>query len=223
MHLTMNSHVSGLAPVSRVHSMVSVPGWGTVHLAGDAALLHKPSIAVVGSRRASHEGRALAAEAASELVRRGVIVLSGLAAGIDKTAHEAAMREGGRTIAVLGTSIDQAYPRHHASLQERIAIEHLLVSPFESGTPMAKWHFPKRNRLMAKLASAMVLVEAGAASGTRHQVDECLSLGKPVFIHGALLQQNIEWLNAACLRRGVAEWWDATELAKRVAEFVARS
>jgi DNA protecting protein DprA len=204
-----------------LRSTVSLSGWGTVHTAGDVSLLDRSSIAVVGSRRASHEGRALAAEAASELVRSGLVVLSGLAAGIDKTAHEAAMREGGRTIAVLGTSLDQAYPRHHASLQERIAIEHLVVSPFESGTPMAKWHFPKRNRLMAKLARAMVLVEAGAASGTRHQVDECLSLGKPVFIHVGLLKQNIEWLNAACLRRGVSEWHDAYELAKRVAEFVA--
>jgi DNA processing protein len=222
MQLTMSSHASGLAPVSHIRATFSLPGWGTVHLAGDAALLHKPSIAVVGSRRASHEGRALAAEAASELVRRGLVVLSGLAAGIDKTAHEAAMREGGRTIAVLGTSLDQAYPRHHAGLQDRIATEHLVVSPFESGTPMAKWHFPKRNRLMARLARAMVLVEAGATSGTRHQVEECLSLGKPVFIHASLLQQGIEWLNAACLRQGVGEWRDATELAKRVAEFVAR-
>jgi DNA processing protein len=207
---------------SRVfRSTVSLSSWGTLYAAGDVSLLSRPSIAVVGSRRASHEGRALAAEAASELVRSGLVVLSGLAAGIDKTAHEAAMREGGRTIAVLGTSLDQAYPRHHASLQERIAIEHLVVSPFESGTPMAKWHFPKRNRLMAMLARAMVLVEAGAASGTRHQVDECLSLGKPVFVHTALLRQNIEWLNAACLRRGVVEWRDAVELANRVAELVA--
>jgi DNA processing protein len=106
-------------------------------------------------------------------------------------------------------------------VQERIAIEHLVVSPFESGTPMARWHFPKRNRLMAKLACGMVLVEAGARSGTRHQVDECLSLGKPVFVHAALLNQNIEWLNSACLRRGVIEWRDATELAGRVAAFVA--
>jgi hypothetical protein len=87
----------------------------------------------------------------------------------------------------IGRLVDR-YPRHHASLQERIAMEHLVVSPFESGTPLAKWHFPKRNRLMARLARAMVLVEAGAASGTRHQVEECLSLGKPVFIHASLLK-----------------------------------
>src|ERR1700733_7802554 len=128
-----------------VRSTVSLAGWGTLYAAGDTRLLNRPSMAVVGSRRASHEGRALAAEVACQLVRRGLVVLSGLAAGIDATAHEAAMLEGGRTIAVIGTSLDETYPRHHASLQARIANEHLVVSPFESGTPMAPWHFPKRN------------------------------------------------------------------------------
>jgi DNA processing protein len=204
-----------------IRSTVSLSGWGTLHLAGDASLLDRPSIAIVGSRRASHEGRALAAEVACELVRRGLVVLSGLAAGIDATAHEAAMLQGGRTIAVIGTSLDQAYPRHHASLQERIAIEHLVVSPFESGTPMARWHFPKRNRLMARLARAMVLVDAGATSGTRHQVEECLSLGKPVFIRASLLRDGIEWLNTAYLRTGVGEWRDASELADSVEKSLA--
>ncbi len=218
--MNMQSALSPSHAVERrvVRSTVTLSGWGTLHIAGDASLLNRPSIAVVGSRRASHEGRALATEVASELVRRGFVVLSGLAAGIDKTAHEAAMREGGRTIAVLGTSLDQAYPRHHASLQERIAIEHLAVSPFESGTPVAKWHVPKRNRLMARLARAMVLVEAGATSGTRHQVEECLSLGKPVFICASLLNDGIEWLNAAYRRTGASEWRDSSELADRVAQ-----
>jgi DNA processing protein len=196
-----------------LRSAVSLSGWGTVYAAGDTRLLDGPSIAVVGSRRASHEGRALAAEVSCELVRRGLVVLSGLAAGIDATAHEAAMLEGGRTIAVIGTSLDQAYPRHHASLQEQIATEHLVLSPFESGTPMAPWHFPKRNRLMARLARAMVLVEAGATSGTRHQVAECLSLGRPVFVHAPLLEAGIEWLAAAQRRGGVLAWREPAEVA----------
>ena len=199
----------------------TVPGFGLLFLDGDRALLDAPAVSVVGSRRASHAGRALAADVAVELVRRGFVVMSGLAAGIDATAHECAMHAGGRTIAVIGTSLDQAYPRHHASLQERIAIEHLVVSPFESGTPMARWHFPKRNRLMAQLARAMVLVEAGATSGTRHQVEECLSLGKPVFIRASLLRDGIEWLNTAYLRARVGEWRDASELAERVEKSLA--
>jgi DNA processing protein len=212
----------GSAQHATRRTTVSLAGWGQLHLAGDARLLDRPSIAVVGSRRASHQGRALAAEVACELARRGLVVLSGLAAGIDATAHEATMLEGGRTIAVIGTSLDEAYPRHHASLQERIATEHLVVSPFEYGTPMAPWHFPRRNRLMARLARAMVLVEAGATSGTRHQVTECLSLGKPVFVHASLLEAGIEWLVAAQRRGGVHAWREPAEVATMAAGSLAQ-
>jgi DNA processing protein len=201
---------------------VSLAGWGTLYAAGDTRLLDHPSIAVVGSRRASHEGRAFAARVASELVGRGLVVLSGLAAGIDATAHEAAMLEGGRTLAVIGTSLDEAYPRHHASLQDQIALEHLVVSPFETGTPAARWHFPKRNRLMARLARAMILVEASATSGTRHQVEECLSLGRPVFVRAGLMEAGIEWL-ATAQRRGVVRTWrDPAEVAAMTAGCLAQ-
>jgi DNA processing protein len=217
MQLTLGSRILSSAPASHGESTFALPGWGPVHLAGDAKLFDEPSIAVVGSRRASQQGRALAADVAGELVRRGFTVLSGLAAGIDATAHEAAMHEGGRTIAVIGTSLDQVYPRHHAGLQDRIAAEHLVVSPFGAGTPMAKWHFPKRNRLMARLSKAMILVEAGPTSGTRHQVEECRSLGKPVFIHEALLRKPIDWLLGAYARDGVYERSDAAKLGALIA------
>jgi DNA processing protein len=163
------------------------------------------------------QGRALAAAVAHELVCRGLVVVSGLAAGIDATAHEAAMHAGGRTIAVLGTSLDRAYPRQHASLQAQIAREHLVVSPFESGTPTARWHFPARNRVMARLAMAMVLVEASETSGTRYQVQECIALGRPVLVHDVLLKQRrIDWLTAM-QRKGYVECWGSpAELRARV-------
>ncbi len=97
----------GSVQLDATRSTASLVGWGTLYVAGDTRLLDLPNIAVVGSRRASHEGRALAAGVACELVRRGLVVLSGLAAGIDATAHETAMLEGGRTIAVIGTSIHE--------------------------------------------------------------------------------------------------------------------
>jgi DNA processing protein len=147
-----------------------------VYIEGDATLLTHPTVAIIGSRRATHEGRALTSTLAAELATCGVTVVSGLAAGIDVVAHEAAMHAGGRTIAVIGTSLDEAYPRHHAALQARIAREHLVVSPFDMGTPMARWHFPRRNRLMAQIAHATLLVEAGPTSGTHHQVDACIAL-----------------------------------------------
>jgi len=196
---------------------VTLPGVGRLHVAGDFRLLDGPGVAVVGSRRASFQGRALAAEVAHELVRRGFVVISGLAAGIDATAHESAMVAGGRTIAVLGTSLDKAYPRHHAALQAQIAREHLVVSPFESGTPTARWHFPARNRLMARLANAMVLVEASETSGTRHQVQECVALGKSVLVHEVLLEhRRIDWLTAMHRKGYVQSWRSPAELAARV-------
>jgi DNA processing protein len=193
------------------------PGLGTLHLAGHARLLDRPAIAIVGSRRASHQGRALAAEVSTELVHRGLVVLSGLAAGIDATAHESAILAGGRTIAVIGTSLDQAYPRANAALQDQIARDHLLVSPFETGTPTARWHFPKRNCVMAHLAKAMVLIEAGESSGTRYQVQECNALGKPVFVHDALLEgERIPWITELARRGHLSPWVTPIELGAAV-------
>ena len=216
---TQSVHVVQTLPLfSAEPRTVTRSGAGPVHTAGDTRLLDLPGIAIVGSRRASHEGRALAADAASELVRRGFVVISGLAVGIDATAHEAAMHAGGRTIAVIGTSLDQAYPRHHAELQARIAREHLVVSPFEHGTPTARWHFPARNRIMARLARAMVLVEAGETSGTRHQVRECLALDRPVFVHDALLSDaGPSWLLDLARRGELAPWSTAADLGAAIA------
>jgi DNA processing protein len=184
-------------PSSLPQNTASVPGWGTVHIEGDATLLARPTVAIIGSRHATHEGRALASILAADLATRGVTVVSGLADGIDVVAHEAAMHAGGRTIAVIGTSLNEAYPRQHAVLQARIARDHLVVSPFAVGTPMARWHFPRRNRLMAQIAGATVLVEAGPTSGTRHQIDACIALGRPVLVRASLLGQGIDWLDAA--------------------------
>jgi DNA processing protein len=218
----MNTHsvvdICALPLTSPVPQTVTLAGVGRLHVAGDARLLDRPGVAVVGSRRASHAGRALAAEVACELVRRGIVIVSGLAAGIDATAHETAIREGGRTIAVIGTSLDEAYPRHHATLQDQIARDHLVVSPFESGTPTARWHFPARNRVMARLARAMVLIEASETSGTRHQVQECIALGKPVLVHGRLVDARpVGWLVSLARRGQVSLFWSMDEVGAHVA------
>jgi DNA processing protein len=206
---------------SPVQSTAFVSGWGVVHIEGDATLLTRPSVAIIGSRRATHEGRALASTLAAELATCGVTVISGLAAGIDVVAHEASMHAGGRTIAVIGTSLNNAYPRQHAALQARIAREHLVVSPFAVGTAMARWHFPRRNRLMAQIASATLLVEAGATSGTRHQVDACLALGRPVLVHAALLGRGIGWLDAEHARGQVRPWQEPREALRWLPEPLA--
>ncbi len=152
-------------------------------LAGDLSLLKRgPRVSVVGSRKASPEGLRRARLLARALVEHQVIVVSGLAEGVDTAAHQAAIEAGGRTIAVLGTPLDQAYPTGNAALQTLIGREHLLVSQFPSGYKTQPGSFPMRNRTMALLTDATVIVEAGEKSGTVHQGWEALRLGRLLFL-----------------------------------------
>jgi len=166
-----------------------------IYLAGDAELLrHGPKVSIVGSRKASKEGIQRARALAIELVRRQVIVVSGLAAGIDTAAHTAALEAGGKTIAVIGTPLDQAHPKENADLQARLMREHLVVSQLAPGTQVRPFHFPIRNRLMALLSDATVIVEAGETSGTLHQGWEAIRLGRPLFIMESVMRDpSLSW------------------------------
>ncbi len=151
--------------------------------AGDVTLLRGASrVAIVGSRQASQDGLRRAAKLAAQLARRGVTVVSGLAEGIDAAAHRAAMAAGGRTIAVLGTPLDRVYPSCHRDLQRQIVGEHLALSQFAAGERVTRGNFPRRNRLMALVSHATVIVEAGDASGALAQGWEALRLGRPLLI-----------------------------------------
>ncbi|RME74131.1 MAG: DNA-protecting protein DprA [Planctomycetota bacterium] len=123
-------------------------------------------IAVVGSRRASGYGRAMARRIGADLARAGVCVVSGLALGIDGLAHEAALEAGGRTVAVLPCGLDRVYPRRHARLAEQIAAHGALVSELPLGTRAAPYQFPRRNRIVSGLAAAVCVVEARERSGS---------------------------------------------------------
>ncbi|NJK33157.1 MAG: DNA-processing protein DprA [Deltaproteobacteria bacterium] len=168
----------------------------SVWLAGDPGLLGNQQlrVAVVGSREASSEGLRRAAKLAAQLAHLGIVVVSGLAAGVDGAAHNAALEAGGRTIGVIGTPLTLAYPRAHAALQECIYREHLLVSQF---APHRRGHpsdFVRRNRLMALLSHASVVVEAGDSSGTLSQAAETVRLGRPLFIMRSTAERvDLEW------------------------------
>ena len=152
-------------------------------VAGDSTLLtERLRVAVVGSRKASDAGLKRAEQFAEALVRHDITVVSGLAEGIDTVAHETAIQTGGRTIAVLGTPLDKAYPAKNRELLEVIKRDHLAVSQFPEGYPYKKENFPRRNRTMALISDTTVIVEAGEKSGTRHQGWEALRLGRLVFI-----------------------------------------
>ncbi|MBI4182084.1 MAG: DNA-processing protein DprA [Candidatus Aenigmarchaeota archaeon] len=164
-------------------------------VAGDAAVLDSgPRVALVGSRRASPAGLNHARALAGFLVEHGVVVVSGLAEGIDTAAHEAALAAGGKTIAVLGTPLDQVYPASNRQLQERLMREYLVLSQFPPGERVRKWNFPMRNRTMALISHVTIIVEAGESSGSLHQGWEALRLGRPLFIlEGVAENRSLAW------------------------------
>ena len=166
-------------------------------VAGDSSIFNVGRIvSVVGSRHPSPGGVRRTRRLVSELVRRDIAVLSGLALGIDTVAHVTAMECGGQTVAVLGTPLDQAAPRCNARLQESIIREHVAVSQFAPGTAVQKWFFTVRNRTMALLSPATVIIEAGEGSGTQHQGWEAIRLGRPLyFLKSAVDSRNIGWIH----------------------------
>ena len=141
-----------------------------------------PSIAVVGSRKATSYGRQVAGELVRELAGRGVIIVSGLAFGIDAIAHQATLDRGGRTIAVLANGLDEIYPATHRALgREIIAKGGALISEFPPGTPPLRPHFPIRNRIIAGLTLGTLVVEAAEESGSLLTARSAIESGREVF------------------------------------------
>ena len=181
-----------LGPLNDVENLYAPP---RLYVAGKFQTpLPRPRVAVVGSRRASQGGLAVARDLARYLAGKGVIVVSGLADGVDTAAHWGAINEGGRTIAVLGTPLDRVYPAKNAPLQDLIMKEHCAVSQFEPGSEVHKGNFVERNLTMALIANASVIVEAGETSGSLHQALEALRLGRPLFIWTKVLEnRTLKW------------------------------
>jgi DNA processing protein len=154
-----------------------------LYLRGNASpeLLAEPSVAIVGARACSPYGLQVARMLGAELAGAGIVVVSGLARGVDGEAHRGALHAGGHTVAVLGCGIDRDYPAAHASLAAAIAERSLLVSEYEPGVEPAPWRFPARNRIIAGLAAATIVVEARARSGALITADFALEEGREVF------------------------------------------
>lgn len=166
----------------------------TIWAAGDLMLVQNPCIAVVGARKVSREGAARARRVARELADAGVVVVSGLAKGVDTEALNAAIEAGGKVIAVIGTPLNKAYPAENRRLQEKIYREHLLISQFALGRPVFQSNFPERNKLMAAISDATVIVEASDTSGSLHQAAECVRLKRWLFIAKSLTDNpSLRW------------------------------
>jgi DNA processing protein len=147
--------------------------------AASVELLERPAVAVVGARSCSSYGRAVARTLGRELAAAGLVVVSGMARGIDGEAHRGAL-EAGETVAVLGCGIDRDYPAAHRELARRICERGLVVSEYEPGVEPAPWRFPARNRIIAGLCQATVVVEARERSGALITADFALEEGREV-------------------------------------------
>ncbi len=161
----------------------------TLTVRGELRLDDARAVAIVGARRATPAGVEVARTLAAELAAAGVTVVSGLARGVDRAAHEGALAAGGRTIAVLGSGVANPYPPQHAGLAERIARAGAVVSELEPDAEPSRHSFPQRNRIIAGLSLAVVVVEAGPRSGALITADLAMQAGRELFaVPGSILE-----------------------------------
>ncbi|TYB59917.1 DNA-processing protein DprA [Nonomuraea sp. PA05] len=177
------------------------------------------AIAVVGTRQASEQGLRIASAVARDLALNDVTVVSGLAKGIDTAAHRAALEAGGRTVAVIGTGINNFYPAENRGLQERIGRDGLVISQFWPDTPPSQRSFPMRNAVMSGYAAATVVVEAPWKSGARIQARLALEHGRPVVMPEQLLEH--DWARDYAEKPGVHVVSSLRELLTVVEELIA--
>lgn len=191
-------------------------------VAGDASLLWRPALAVVGSRGPTPGGRQHAAEFARAFAAAGLVVGSGLAAGIDTAAHEAVLRGGGATFAVLGTGPDVAYPRSNAGLHAELVERGAVVSEHPPGTGPRREHFPSRNRLLASLCVATVVVEAAERSGALITARLAADAGREVFAVPGSIRNPLAQGCHRLIRDGASLATSPQDVLDAVADAVAR-
>lgn len=192
VHMTGVTSEELLGPLSEIEKRYAPK---SLFVSGKMKLpLTHPRVAIIGTRTASSEGRRIASKLSLALAQEGVTIVSGLARGIDTEAHIATIKGGGRTIAVLGTPLSRTYPPENAELQSLIMRDHLAVSQFADGHLTQPKDFILRNRTMALIADASVIVESGETGGSLRQGWEALRLGRPLFIHTREFdRRELEW------------------------------
>ncbi|MDQ3673983.1 MAG: DNA-processing protein DprA, partial [Gemmatimonadota bacterium] len=153
---------------------------GRLYVLGNPDSLSEPRVSIVGTRQSTAYGERVTRSLTSALVRAGVCVISGMARGIDGTAHRAALDQGGRTVAILGTGIDVPYPAGHRHLHRTIVERGLVLSENPPGMTAYQGAFPRRNRIIAALAPVTIVVEAGRRSGALNTAGQALELGRIV-------------------------------------------
>lgn len=152
-----------------------------LYIKGNLENLNKPAVAIVGSRNCTYYGRNMTRRICSSFAKLDIVVVSGMARGIDTAAHQETLDFGGKTIAVLGSGLGRMYPPENKKLSERIAQNGVLISEFPMNTPPLKENFPRRNRIISALSRGVVVIEAPEKSGALITADFALEEGKEVF------------------------------------------
>ena len=178
----------------------------------ELSLLSAPAVAIVGARACSSYGRSVARSLARELASAGLVIVSGLARGIDGEAHRGALDVDGRTVAVLGCGVGRDYPAAHGELAARICERGLVVSEYEPGVEPAPWRFPARNRIIAGLCGATVVVEARERSGALITADFALEDGREVMVVPGEITSALSHGTNALLRLGATPVTSAADV-----------
>ena len=151
-----------------------------LYCAGDISLLNRDCVAVVGARKCSEYGRQVALKIGETLAKNDIVTVSGMAEGIDASAHLGALKVGGKTIAVLGSGVDVCYPKCNKNLYDRIIDEGLIISEYPLGTKPKPFYFPRRNRIISAISKAVTVVEASSGSGSLITAEIAAEQGKEI-------------------------------------------
>jgi DNA processing protein len=195
-----------------LHAIYDPPRRLYVRGDADEDVLARPAVAIVGARACSAYGAQVARRLGRELAAGGLVVVSGLARGIDGEAHRGALEAGGLTVAVLGCGIDRDYPAAHAELARRIREHGLVVSEYEPGVEPAPWRFPARNRIIAGLCAATAVVEARERSGALITADLALEEGRDVLAVPGEITSALSAGTNALLKLGAAPCTSAQDV-----------
>ncbi|MCX6564947.1 MAG: DNA-processing protein DprA [Candidatus Aminicenantes bacterium] len=180
---------------------------------GRTDILERPAVALVGSRRPTPYGRGVAEHLARDLAERGIVMVSGLAVGIDAAGHEGAL-SGGQTVAVMGSGLDVPYPRTNRKLFDRIAAEGAVISEFPLGTDPLATNFPRRNRIISGLSRALIVVEAAEKSGSLISAGFALEQGREVLAVPGNVTSEVSRGTNGLIKAGaklVENWMDVAE------------
>lgn len=184
---------------------------------GNLNLIKYQGVAIVGTRVPSEDGTKKATKLAAVLGKNRIVVVSGLAKGIDRAAHEGALINNNPTIAVIGTPLTKSYPRENAEIQKKISEEGLLISQFAPSSTVQRWNFPLRNSVMSGLSLATVIIEAGETSGALIQADYALKQKRLVFIpQSALDNEKLKWPRKYIQKIGAEKFSRIEDLIKKL-------